>query len=88
MKRIVIALATAMVLAGVFQAVSAAQVREIESHGTDGDGNYYTIHCSNGAESSVTIFADPPKVCSNPVNGREHCRRNWKLESAAAHACR
>ena len=88
MKRILPALAAAVMLAGVIQTVSAAKVREIKNHGPDGDATYYSIVCSNGADGSVAVYNDQPKVCATPNSGGMRCKRGWSLESAAAYACR
>ncbi len=88
MKRMIPALAMAIVLASAFQAASAANVVKLRDHGPDGPNHYYSVSCSNGAEGSVTVYSKPRKVCAVRNSGKENCRSSWKVESAARDACR
>jgi hypothetical protein len=88
MNRIIPALAAAIVLASVFQAVSAAQVRSVKNHGADGDATYYSVLCSNGAESSIKVQSNPNRVCASPIKGQVQCQPRWELDSAARFVCR
>jgi len=88
MNRIIPALAAAIVLASVFQAVSAAEVRRVKNNGADGDAIYYSVLCSNGAESSVKVQSNPNRVCASPVRGQVQCQPTWALDSAARFVCR
>lgn len=67
--------------------ISAAEVEQITDGNRDGEAQSYRVKCSDLKIGSVVVVDRPRQYCAYPAFGRQLCREDWTVETAAAYVC-